>query len=36
VLPATVMVSIGVAMDADGNGIATIRVRLDGVATEAA
>jgi predicted RecA/RadA family phage recombinase len=36
VLPATGMVPIGIATVAAGNGIATVRVRLDGVATAAA
>jgi predicted RecA/RadA family phage recombinase len=36
VLPATGMVPIGTATLAAGNGVATVRVRLDGVATEAA
>ena len=36
VLPATGMVPIGVATVAAGNGVATVRVRFDGVATEAA
>jgi predicted RecA/RadA family phage recombinase len=36
VLPATGMVPIGIATIAAGNGTATARVRLDGVATEAA
>jgi predicted RecA/RadA family phage recombinase len=33
VLPGTGMVPIGVATVAAGNGIATVRLRLDGVAT---
>jgi predicted RecA/RadA family phage recombinase len=36
VLPGTGMVSIGIATVAAGNGTATVRIRLDGVATEAA
>jgi predicted RecA/RadA family phage recombinase len=36
VLPGTGMVPIGIATLAAGNGIATVRVRLDGVATAAA
>jgi predicted RecA/RadA family phage recombinase len=36
VLPSTGMVPIGVATAAAGNGAATVRVRLDGVATAAA
>ncbi|MFN3348898.1 DUF2190 family protein [Pseudorhodoplanes sp.] len=36
VLPGTGMVPIGIATVAAGNGVATVRVRLDGVATEAA
>lgn len=36
VLPATGMVPIGTATLAAGNGVATVRVRLDGIATEAA
>jgi predicted RecA/RadA family phage recombinase len=36
VLPGTGMVPIGIATVAAGNGIATVRVRLDGVATAAA
>jgi predicted RecA/RadA family phage recombinase len=36
VLPGTRMVPIGIATLAAGNGIATVRVRLDGVATAAA
>ena len=36
VLPATGMVPIGVATGAAGNGLMTVRVRLDGVATAAA
>jgi predicted RecA/RadA family phage recombinase len=36
VLPGTGMVPIGIAMVAAGNGIAIVRVRLDGIATEAA
>lgn len=36
VLPGTGMVPIGIATVAAGNGLATVRVRLDGVATEAA
>jgi predicted RecA/RadA family phage recombinase len=36
VLPATGMVPIGIATIAAGNGIMTSRVRLNGVATEAA
>jgi predicted RecA/RadA family phage recombinase len=36
VLPATGMVPIGIATVAAGNGVASIRVRLDGIATAAA
>lgn len=36
VLPGTGMVPIGIATLAAGNGVTTVRVRLDGVATEAA
>lgn len=36
VLPATGMVPIGIATLAAGNGLITVRVRLDGVATAAA
>ena len=36
VLPGTGMVPIGIATLAVGNGVATVRVRLDGVATQAA
>ncbi|MCZ7641884.1 MAG: DUF2190 family protein [Pseudorhodoplanes sp.] len=36
VLPATGMVPIGIATLAAGNGNATVRVRLDGIATQAA
>lgn len=36
VLPGTGMAPIGIATLAAGNGIATVRVRLDGVATAAA
>jgi predicted RecA/RadA family phage recombinase len=36
VLPGTGMVPIGIATVAAGNGVATVRVRLDGVATAAA
>jgi predicted RecA/RadA family phage recombinase len=36
VLPGTGMVPIGIATIAAGNGVATVRVRLDGVATTAA
>jgi predicted RecA/RadA family phage recombinase len=36
VLPGTGMVPIGVATVAAGNGATTVRVRLDGVATQAA
>jgi predicted RecA/RadA family phage recombinase len=36
VLPATGMVPIGIATVAAGNGVAIVRVRLDGVATQAA
>jgi predicted RecA/RadA family phage recombinase len=36
VLPGTGMVPVGIATVAAGNGVATVRVRLDGVATEAA
>lgn len=36
VLPGTGMVPIGVATLAAGNGVATVRVRLDGIATAAA
>jgi predicted RecA/RadA family phage recombinase len=36
VLPGTGMVPIGIATAAAGNGVTTVRVRLDGVATEAA
>jgi predicted RecA/RadA family phage recombinase len=36
VLPGTGMVPIGVATIAAGNGVATVRVRLDGVSTAAA
>lgn len=36
VLPGTGMVPIGIATVAAGNGITTVRVRLDGVATQAA
>jgi hypothetical protein len=36
VLPGTGMVPIGIATLAAGNGIATVRVRRDGVATAAA
>jgi predicted RecA/RadA family phage recombinase len=36
VLPGTGMVPIGIATLAAGNGVATLRVRLDGTATEAA
>jgi predicted RecA/RadA family phage recombinase len=36
VVPGTGMVPIGVATLAAGNGVATVRVKLDGIATEAA
>lgn len=36
VLPGTGMVPIGIASVAAGNGVGTVRVRLDGVATQAA
>jgi hypothetical protein len=36
VLPGTGMVPIGIATLAAGNSVATVRVRLDGVATQAA
>jgi predicted RecA/RadA family phage recombinase len=36
VLPGTGMVPVGIATLAAGNGVATVRVRLDGVSTEAA
>jgi predicted RecA/RadA family phage recombinase len=36
VLPDTGMVPIGIATVAAGNGVAAVRVRLDGVATQAA
>jgi predicted RecA/RadA family phage recombinase len=36
VLPGTGMVPIGIATTAAGNGVATVRVRLDGIATQAA
>jgi predicted RecA/RadA family phage recombinase len=36
VLPGTGMVPIGIATVAAGNGVASIRVRLDGVATQTA
>jgi predicted RecA/RadA family phage recombinase len=36
VLPGTGMVPIGVATIAAGNGVTTVRVRFDGVATSAA
>jgi predicted RecA/RadA family phage recombinase len=36
VLPDTGMVPVGIATLAAGNGVATVRVRLDGVSTEAA
>lgn len=36
VVPATGMFPIGVATEAAGNGTATVKVRLDGIATEAA
>jgi hypothetical protein len=36
VLPGTGMVPIGIATIAAGNGVTTVRVRLDGVATAAA
>jgi hypothetical protein len=36
VLPGTGMVPIGIATLAAGNGVATMRVPLDGVSTEAA
>jgi predicted RecA/RadA family phage recombinase len=36
VLPGTGMVPIGIATLAAGNGVATLRVRLDGIATAAA
>lgn len=36
VLPGTGMVPIGVAAVAAGNGVASVRIRLDGVATQAA
>ncbi len=36
VLPGTGMVPIGIATGAAGNGLTTVRVRLDGVATAAA
>jgi len=36
VLPDTGMVPIGIATVAAGNGVTTVQVRLDGVATEAA
>ena len=36
VAPATGMVPIGVALAVAGNGATTVRVRLDGVATQAA
>lgn len=36
VLPGTGMVPIGIATVAAGNGVTTVRVRLDGVATQAA
>lgn len=34
--PATGMVPIGVAIEAAGNGVTTLKVRLDGIATVAA
>jgi predicted RecA/RadA family phage recombinase len=36
VLPGTGMMTIGIATLAAGNGVATLRVRLDGISTEAA
>ncbi|MBX9926000.1 MAG: DUF2190 family protein [Hyphomicrobiaceae bacterium] len=36
VVPGTGMVPIGIATLAAGNGVATVRVRLDGIATAAA
>jgi predicted RecA/RadA family phage recombinase len=36
VLPGTGMVPIGIATLAAGNGIGAVRIRLDGIATEAA
>lgn len=36
VTPATGMIPIGVALTIAGNGASTVRVRLDGVATQAA
>jgi hypothetical protein len=36
VLPGTGMVPIGIATVAAGNGVATVRVRLDGISTQAA
>jgi predicted RecA/RadA family phage recombinase len=36
VLPGTAMMPMGIATVAAGNGVATVRVRLDGVATAAA
>ncbi len=36
VLPGTGMVPIGIATIAAGNGVGTVRVRLDGIATAAA
>jgi hypothetical protein len=36
VLPGTGMVPIGIATLATGNGVTTVQVGLDGVATEAA
>jgi predicted RecA/RadA family phage recombinase len=36
VLPGTGKVPIGIATSAAGNGVATVRVRLDGIATAAA
>ncbi|HWP25926.1 MAG TPA: DUF2190 family protein [Xanthobacteraceae bacterium] len=36
VLPATGMVPVGIATFAAGNGVTTVRVRLDGVSTQAA
>lgn len=35
-LPGTGLYPVGIATEAAGNGITTVRVRLDGVATEAA
>jgi predicted RecA/RadA family phage recombinase len=35
-LPGTGLYPVGIATEAAGNGITTVRVRLDGIATEAA